>query len=68
MSDKIDSGTFDKAKGRAKQALGDLTDDDSMKAEGKADEAAGTLKSGVDTAKDKANDAIDAVREKVDKA
>ena len=53
------SGTTDKAKGKAKQALGDLTDDDSLHKEGKLDEAAGK-------AKDAAQDAIDKVKEKVD--
>ena len=54
------SGTADKAKGKAKQALGDLTDDESLHKEGKLDEAAGK-------AKDAAQDAIDTVKEKVDK-
>jgi uncharacterized protein YjbJ (UPF0337 family) len=39
-----DDGTFDEAKGRAKEAAGDLTDDDSLKGEGKADRAAGDAK------------------------
>ena len=54
------SGTTDKAKCKAKQALGDLTDDESLHKEGKLDEAAGK-------AKDAAQDAIDTVKEKVDK-
>jgi len=66
MSGKIDDGTLDQAKGRMKQAVGDLTDDDSMKAEGEADEAAGKVKSGIDSAKDKASEAVDKVREKID--
>ena len=36
MSDD-NSGTFDKGKGRLKEAAGDLTDDQSLKNEGKVD-------------------------------
>ncbi|HWC67564.1 MAG TPA: CsbD family protein [Acidimicrobiales bacterium] len=46
-------GDADKAKGRLKQAAGDLTDDDEMRREGKIDEAAGKAKDVVDKAKDK---------------
>jgi uncharacterized protein YjbJ (UPF0337 family) len=47
------SGEADQAKGRVKQAVGDLTDDKDIKREGKVDEAAGKLKDGVDSIKDK---------------
>jgi uncharacterized protein YjbJ (UPF0337 family) len=47
------SGTTDKAKGHLKQAVGDLTDDNDLEAEGKVDELAGKAKDVVDTAKDK---------------
>jgi uncharacterized protein YjbJ (UPF0337 family) len=56
---------FDDAKGRAKEAAGDLTDDEDLKREGKADQAAGKAKSAVDTAKDKASDAIDSVKDRL---
>lgn len=52
------SGTGDDMKGRAKEAVGDLTDDDDLKAEGKADRAAGSLK-------DKVNDAKNWVEDKI---
>ena len=42
------SGEKDQAKGRVKQAVGDLTDDKDLKREGKVDEAAGKVKEGVD--------------------
>ena len=58
------SGEFDKVKGRAKQAAGDLTDNDSLRNDGKKDEAAGKVKDGVDKVKDKVNDAVDAVTKK----
>jgi uncharacterized protein YjbJ (UPF0337 family) len=51
-------GNLDQAKGRAKQAMGDLTDDDDMRREGKIDEKAGDVK-------DKVGDAVDKVKEKI---
>lgn len=59
------SGEFDQAKGRAKQAVGDLTNDKDMKREGDRDEAAGKVKDKVDDAKDKVDDAIDSVTDKM---
>jgi len=47
------SGEKDEAKGRIKQAVGDLTDDKDMKREGKADEFAGKAKEAVDDVRDK---------------
>ena len=47
------SGETDQTKGRVKQAVGDLTDDNDLKREGKIDEAAGKVKEGVDKVKDK---------------
>lgn len=52
------SGEFDQAKGRAKQAVGDLTDDKEMQAEGETDETSGKLK-------DKFDETVDKVRDKV---
>ena len=57
------SGEFDQAKGRVKQAAGDLTGNDDLKREGKADEAAGKLKDMVGDAKDKINETIDKIRD-----
>lgn len=53
------SGEADQAKGRMKQAAGDLTDNDDLKNEGKKDEAAGKVKEAADDVKDKFNDAVD---------
>jgi len=58
------SGEFDQAKGRAKQAAGDLTDDDELRREGKADEASGKVKEALGDAKDKLDDAVDKIRDK----
>jgi len=52
-----DGGT-DEAKGRVKEAAGDLTDDKSLKNEGKVDRAAGSVKDKVGDAADKAKDAV----------
>lgn len=47
------AGESDEAKGRIKQAAGDLTDDDDLKREGKVDEMAGKAKDAVEDVKDK---------------
>ena len=51
-------GNLDQAKGRVKEAAGDLTDDDSLKSEGKVDRAEGSIKDKVDDAGDKVKDAL----------
>jgi uncharacterized protein YjbJ (UPF0337 family) len=57
----------DDLKGRAKEAAGDLTDDDKLQREGKADQASGKAKDLIDDAKDKATDVVDGIKEKVDR-
>ena len=52
------AGTLDKAKGRMKQAAGDLTDDPTLKREGKIDELAGKVKDGVENAVDTVKEAV----------
>ena len=59
------SPNTDDLKGRAKEAVGDMTDDDRLKREGKADRASGKAKEMVDDLKDKAEDAIDSMKEKL---
>ncbi len=59
------SGEFDQAKGRAKQAVGDLTDDDDLQREGEADEAAGKVKETIDQGKEKLDDVVDDVRDRL---
>jgi uncharacterized protein YjbJ (UPF0337 family) len=49
---------FDEMKGRAKEAAGDLTDDEDLKKEGKVDRAGGAIKDKVDKATDKVKDAV----------
>ena len=55
----------DDIKGRAKEAAGDLTNDDSLKAEGKTDQTAGKVKEAVGDVADKVSDGVDAVKDKL---
>jgi uncharacterized protein YjbJ (UPF0337 family) len=48
----------DDAKGRLKEAAGDLTGDDELQREGKVDQATGAVKDGVEKASDKVKDAV----------
>ena len=48
--------SMDEAKGRAKEAAGDLTDNDDLKREGKTDKAKGKVKEGVDRVADAVKD------------
>jgi len=50
------SGTTDKIKGRVKEAIGALTNDQHLKNEGKLDQKVGQVKQTVDRVIDKAKD------------
>ena len=50
----MSSGTSDKIKGRVKEAVGVLTDDQRLKDQGKLDQATGTVKKAVERVVDKA--------------
>lgn len=52
------SGTTDKIKGRMKEAVGALTNDKRLKNEGKADQASGAIKDGVEKVVDRVKDAV----------
>jgi uncharacterized protein YjbJ (UPF0337 family) len=54
----MSDGTVDEGKGRLKEAAGSLTDDQSLKNEGKVDKASGTVKDKVGDAADKVKDTI----------
>jgi uncharacterized protein YjbJ (UPF0337 family) len=62
---KLMDPNTDDLKGRAKEAVGDLTDNQRLKNEGKADRASGKAKDFIDDVKDKADDVIDRVKEKL---
>ena len=48
----------DDAKGRVKEAAGDLTGDKDLQREGKVDRAGGKAKDGIEKATDRAKDAL----------
>jgi uncharacterized protein YjbJ (UPF0337 family) len=52
------SGTTDKIKGRVKEAVGVLTDDQRLKDEGKLDQTTGKIKETVEHVIDKAKNAV----------
>lgn len=61
------AGKMDEAKGRVKQAAGDLTDDDELKREGKVDETGGKVKQAVNDLKDKGDELVDKVKDKLNR-
>jgi uncharacterized protein YjbJ (UPF0337 family) len=63
----MSDGTADDIKGRVKEAAGDLTDDKDLKNEGKTDRASGKVKNAIDDMEDKAEDAVDSVKDKLHK-
>jgi uncharacterized protein YjbJ (UPF0337 family) len=54
----MSDGKLDEAKGRLKEAGGDLTGDRELKNEGKVDRATGSVKDAVDDVADKAKDVV----------
>jgi uncharacterized protein YjbJ (UPF0337 family) len=60
-------GKKDELKGRVKEAAGDLTDDEKLKAEGRTDRAGGKVKEFLEDAKDKGEEIVDKVKDKVDR-
>jgi uncharacterized protein YjbJ (UPF0337 family) len=63
MSDA--SSRADDLKGRAKEAAGDLTDNDDLRREGKADRAAGKAKEKLSDAKERLEGVVDEVRDRL---
>ena len=58
-------GKMDKGKGRVKEAVGDLTDNKSLKNEGRADKAGGSVKEKAGQAADKVEETVDRVKDKL---
>jgi uncharacterized protein YjbJ (UPF0337 family) len=52
------SGTSDQIKGRVKEAVGDLTDNQHLKNQGKLDQSTGKVKNAVEKVIDQAKDAV----------
>ena len=57
----------DDIKGRVKEAAGVLTGDEDLEREGKVDQAGASVKKTAEKAKDKVEDAVDAVKDKLTK-
>jgi uncharacterized protein YjbJ (UPF0337 family) len=53
--------TTDKIKGRVKEAVGAITDNDRLKQEGRTDQAVGEVKETVEKAKDKVKRVVEKV-------
>ena len=64
--DELD-GKADQLKGKAKQAAGDLTDDEQLRDEGVADEAAGNVQEGFGRGRRKVGEAIEDLGERLKK-
>ena len=60
-------GKSDQVKGRTKEALGDLKDDDELKREGQRDQTTGKMKEDIDAAGDWAEDKLDELKEKANR-
>ncbi len=52
------AGEADKAKGRVRKAIGELTDDEDLKREGEIDQATGKVKEVVEKVVDKAREVV----------
>ena len=62
FEEKFDAAK-DKASGKAKEVIGDLTNDDQKKAEGQGEQAKGDVKSRVESVKDGLSDAADGIKD-----
>ena len=54
----MSDGTVDSTKGKVKKAAGELTDDESLKNEGRVDKATGSIKDTIGDAADKVKDVV----------
>jgi uncharacterized protein YjbJ (UPF0337 family) len=61
------NGKKDQVKGKAKQAWGDVTDDQALHDEGTADEASGKVQEGFGKARRKVGDALDDIADQIKK-
>ena len=55
----------DKAKGHAKEAVGDMTDNERLEREGKLDQLSGDAKGMAEDAKEKVDEGVDSVRDRM---
>jgi len=59
------TGKADQAKGKMKEKIGDLTDDERLRKEGAADQAAGKAREGIGEGRRKVGEAIKDVGDKI---
>ena len=59
------TGKADQAKGKMKEKIGDLTDDERLRNEGAADQAAGKAREGIGEGRRKVGEAIKDVGDKI---
>lgn len=62
FEEKFDAAK-DKVSGKAKEAYGDLANDDQKKAEGQGEQARGEVKERVEDLKDGLSDAVDGIKD-----
>jgi len=61
----MNNPNMDEAKGRIKEAAGDLTNNDDLKREGKADQIGANVKDAAKKVSDKVSDAVDKAKDKL---
>jgi len=66
MSDQRTQGTWNETKGKVKEGVGEMTGDERLQDEGRADQVQGKLQKGLDDVQDTLRDAGDRIEEEID--
>ena len=67
MNDQKIEGTLNDTKGRNKEGVGDLTDDERLEGEGQGDQLQGKVQKGLGDIQDTLEDACDRLSDEVDR-
>jgi uncharacterized protein YjbJ (UPF0337 family) len=67
MNDQRIEGTWNDTKGKVKEGVGDMTDDERLQNEGQADQLQGKIQKGIGDVQDKLQDAGDRISDEIDK-
>lgn len=67
MNDQRIEGTWNDTKGKVKEGVGDMTDDERLQNEGQADQLQGKVQKGIGEVQDTLQDAGDRISDEVDK-
>lgn len=67
MNDQRIEGTLNDTKGKLKEGVGDLTDNERLQGEGQADQLQGKVQQGIGDIQEKLQDAGDRISDEVDK-